>query len=489
MGCKPDPWAKEWLERKRREDPEAVKGWTVEKRGDTHYVKWGSTKWDPEAKKYRKISKHIGVLNMNGTLTPARSRTAVDTGTQAGADAPADVLSVKDFGNAKILEQASEDMFEPLKECFPDIYAEVMAMAELRLMRNPRLNHASDSWRLVDDTRGLNPRMSDEILSGVLERLGGDHQNMERFFRMIDDDTKRHMAVDLSVVFSKSEGMRMLRKGYNRLRLQGTQYNLNTICEIDTGRPCRLCMVCGNVKENSIVGMLDEFGIDEKMVLVMDRGYGGKKILNELTAAGHDFVVALKRNSTAYSEIGTDEGHFIFENRAINYGTGKFWDYHVYRFEDLGMRSTEIYDKYKAEEEKGREVRDLDRAGNVMILSSMNIAPREIYRMYKDRCAIENFFDTAKNDLGGDSTYLGSDLQVMGYNFITFLAFRIWWNIRFRLKEANLESRYTPSDLLRSFAAVKVMYTLNGPVITPIPKDVRRLADKLHFSLEIIHTS
>lgn len=34
-----------------------------------------------------------------------------------------------------------------------------------------------------------------------------------------------------------------------------------------------------------------------------------------------------------------------------------------------------------------------------MILSSMNIAPREIYRMYKDRCAIENFFGTWKNDL------------------------------------------------------------------------------------------
>lgn len=119
----------------------------------------------------------------------------------------------------------------------------------------------------------------------------------------------------------------------------------------------------------------------------------------------------------------------------------------------------------------------------------MNIAPREIYRMYKDRCAIENFFDVARNDPGGDSTYLRSDLQVMGYNFITFLAFRIWWNIRFRLKKANLESRYTPFDLLRSFAAVKVVYTLNGPVITSIPKDVRNLADRLDFSLETIHTS
>ena len=39
---------------------------------------------------------------------------------------------------------------------------------------------------------------------------------------------------------------------------------------------------------------------------------------------------------------------------------------------------------------------------------------------------IENFFDTSKNDLGGGATYLRSDLHVIGYNFVTFLAFTIW---------------------------------------------------------------
>lgn len=491
MGCKPDPWAKEWLDRKRQEDPEGVKGWTIEKRGNTHYVKWGSTKWDPDAKKYRKVSKHIGILNANGTLTPARSRSdAQVVSAPSERCAPAlDLLSVKEFGNARILHEASEEIFEALKECFPDTYAELLAMAELRLMRNPRLNHASDSWRLIDDTRGLNPRMSDEVLSEVLKTTGGDHQGQERFFTIIDDDTARHMAVDLSVIFSKSEGMMMLRKGYNRFKVQSTQFNLSVICDMVTGKPRRLCMVCGNVKENSIIGMLDEFGIKESTVFVMDRGYGSKKVVDQLTSAGHDFVVALKRNSDSYKTINTDQGHFTFENRAINYGMGKFWNYYAYRFEDLDMKSSETYDKYKAEEEKGREIKNLDRAGNVMILSSLNIAPREIYRMYKDRAAVENFFDTSKNDLGGDSTYLRSDLQVMGYNFVTFLAFRIWWNIRFRLREANLESKYTPQDLLRSFAAVKIIYTLNGPVITAIPKDVRKLADTLNISLELIHTS
>ncbi len=486
----PDQWAKDWIEEKRLKNPDEVKGWTIEKRGDVHYIRWGTTKWDKDAKKYRKVSEHIGKLNPNGTVTFARKHEKGPEGPdKAEAVAVKPSMDVKEFGNACILRDASEDIIGPLKECFPDTYAELIALAQLRLLGNPRMNHASDSWRLVDDIRGLNPRLSDEVLSAVLESTGAAHQAQEEFYRKTSDPNEHHEAVDLSVIFSRSEGMKMLRRGYNRLKLSSTQFNLNVICDVRTGKPRRLCMVCGNVKENSVQTMLKEFGIEEKMVLILDRGYCSRNVLNEIVRSKHDFVVALRRNSGAYKEVQTGQGHFIYENRPINYGTGKYWGWFAYRFEDLSMRSDEIYDKYKAEEEKGKEVKDMDRAGHIMILSSMNIDPREIYRMYKDRCSIENFFDTSKNDLGGDATYLRSDLHVMGYNFVTFLAFCIWWNIRFRLKECGLDTHYTPTDILRSFAAVKIVYTLSGPVVTDVPKDVRTMSEKTGFSLEMIHTT
>ena len=67
---KPDDWAKEWLVKKRQEEPDTVKGWTLEKHGDSHYIKWGTTKWDKEAKKYRKVSEHISTLNLNRKFKP-----------------------------------------------------------------------------------------------------------------------------------------------------------------------------------------------------------------------------------------------------------------------------------------------------------------------------------------------------------------------------------------------------------------------------------
>ena len=73
----------------------------------------------------------------------------------------------------------------------------------------------------------------------------------------------------------------------------------------------------------------------------------------------------------------------------------------------------------------------------------------------------------------------------MGYNFVTFLSFRIWSEIRSWLEMNDLDSRFTPYDQLRKFAAVKVCYTRKGPIIPSRPKDVRYLATKLGIT---IHT-
>lgn len=109
MGCRPDPWAREWIERRRQEDPEGVRGWTIEKRGDTHYVKWGSTKWDPEARKYRKLSKHIGTLNPDGTVTPAKTRGSGDEVQKTGPFRPRDF---SDPISANIVYEITGDVTE-----------------------------------------------------------------------------------------------------------------------------------------------------------------------------------------------------------------------------------------------------------------------------------------------------------------------------------------------------------------------------------------
>jgi hypothetical protein len=471
MGCKPDQWAKNWIEKKRLEDPEAVKGWTIEKRNESHYIKWGTTYWDKETKKYRKISKHIGTLNPNGTVTYAEPMTA---------SVPKDT---KDHGNAYVLEKASERIIGPLKDAFPDIWKELTALAELRLLDCPRLNHAADTWRLIDDTRGLSPRMSPEILSDVLMTAGNAVGPREDFFSSIENG-ERCLAIDMSAVFSRSEGAFMLRKGYNRYRFQGTQFNLVAVCGASSGIPTRLGMVCGNVKENSITGMLKEFGITEKSILILDRGYCGKTILNEIIKAGHDFVVAGKRNNAAYSTSVENAKRFTWEGRAIDCWTGRCWGYYAYRFEDASLRADERYDKYKAEEEKGIEPKDLEKAGNILLLSSLDLPAKDIYRMYKMRSAVENFFDTAKNGLYGDSTYMRTDAHIMGYNFVTFLAFCIWHDIHTRLETAGLEHRYSPANVLRKFAAVKMYHMSDGPKMSAVPKDVRELGEKIGIDLK-----
>lgn len=57
------------------------------------------------------------------------------------------------------------------------------------------------------------------------------------------------------------------------------------------------------------------------------------------------------------------------------------------------------------------------------------------------------------------------------------------------LTEDTIDTHYTLADIFRSFAAVKMIYTLSGPIMSDIPKDVRLLSEKTGFSLEAIHTT
>ena len=69
MSREPDGWAKEWLEKMRAD---GRRGLAVEKKGNSHYVYWASTEWEPKTKKRRKLTEYIGILEPPGNLVISR---------------------------------------------------------------------------------------------------------------------------------------------------------------------------------------------------------------------------------------------------------------------------------------------------------------------------------------------------------------------------------------------------------------------------------
>lgn len=464
MGCEPDQWAKDWLAAQRAN---GQTGLTVEKRGESHIVKWATTKWDPETKKRRKISEYRGVLHPDGTLAEPRPQR---NGT--------DVVQILDSGNARLLARCTEPLVPALKSAFPDDYREIVELSFARILGRGELNKVGRCWNRLEDVLGLRPNTSPKSLSSTLERVGLSRVNQDLYFSSIPQGGQR-MAIDMSVFFSRSKGAMMAKTGYNRFRLSCPQFNLVVGCDLVTGRPQYMKVVPGNLKEGCTVTMLDEFGIDEGTILVMDRGYFDRKLMSEIRAKGLDYLVAVKRNSKVYDKVQVGDSMFRWRDSAVRYGVSKIsegeW---AYRFENLNHRNDELVDTLRAQELGRRRALKLDKAGNFIMVSSREMDPSEIYSLYKSRCAVEELFDTAKNVLSADKMHMHDDAHVMGHLFITFVAAQIRFEISRLLEDAELSSRYSPEDVLDMYSVMKVL-TSDTEIRQVVPKDLRDLDARL----------
>lgn len=464
MGCEPDQWAKDWLAERRAE---GETGLTVEKRGNAHIVKWATTRWDPETRKRRKVSEYRGVLHEDGTLTDPRPRRR-----------DAEVAQIVDSGNARLLSKCAEPVLPALRFAFPNDYREILELCFARLLGRGELNKAGRCWNRLEDVLGLRPNTSPKSLSRTLERVGLARASQDMFFdRLACED--REMAVDMSVIFSRAKGAMMLKTGYNRFRLSCPQFNLLVGCGLASGRPRYMRVVPGNVREGCAVTMLDEFKVAEGTMLVMDRGYGDKRFLGAVREAGLDYLVAVRRSSKVYGLTDTGGGMFRWRDSAVRYGVTRLSDAEwAYRFENLDSRNDEIVDALRARELGRERVPDTGKAGNFVMISSREADPKEVYRLYKARCSVENFFDSAKNVLSADRMHMHDDAHVMGFLFVTFVAALIRFEISRLIDEAGLASSYTPEDVLDVYGTMKVL-TSDADLRQVVPKDVRELDARL----------
>ena len=62
------------------------------------------------------------------------------------------------------------------------------------------------------------------------------------------------------------------------------------------------------------------------------------------------------------------------------------------------------------------------------LLTTVDISEQEVYEFYKSRDMVEEHFDTFKNDLQADKTYLRSNEAPFGHIFTSFLSLFVYKN-------------------------------------------------------------
>jgi transposase len=112
---------------------------------------------------------------------------------------------------------------------------------------------------------------------------------------------------------------------------------------------------------------------------------------------------------------------------------------------DYLMRIKSHPDKYN---EEGFYAR-IHRFGTLSLVSYLpdELSPEQLYQAYKQRNQIETMFDSYKNFLEADKTYMQDRFVLEGWLMANFIAMMAYYRLFIRLKEAGIQSKYSPKDI------------------------------------------
>jgi hypothetical protein len=462
-----EEWVSAWVRARRSEGERGIE---IKNFGSSYYVYRSTTFWDREAKKRRKRSTYLGKLD--------EERGFISSKKGIPRFRP---RSIRQYGNAMLLHRAMQDLPPLLKEGFDELWQEIYALSTTRILGYIPLKRIGSVWERLHDPNKLTPNLSSKKLSEVLKVVGSDRSGQDLIFRELSRNG-RQFVYDLSVVFTRSEGINIAEVGYNKDHMYVPQINLALLYSVDKDLPTMIRALPGAIKDiTSLYNSLRESGIEGK-ILILDRGFFSKDVVAFLLEQEISFLLPARRNSRLYDIRIHLTGHFFYRERLIRFGKRRVEGYFLYLFEDAVLRMEEEKTMYKRLDEgtinKERLERGLKRAGRILLISNLDKDGREVFTMYKQRGGVENQFDTYKNVLNADRMYLQDDESVFGHLFTSFLALYGYCTLEAALKKAGLLRKFSPIDLLEEFSKVYIVMDGEREVISEIPRKVAEL-DKL----------
>ncbi len=471
IGCM-DLWVKNWLEEQRGK---GEKGLEVKGFGEKYFVYRSTTYWDKQLHKKRKTSTYLGRLDRSHGLV------------LKGEAKKMRISSVFEYGNSLLLHYALDDLAPSIKEAFTDEWMEILAMSIVRMTGGVPLKSIEDSWNLLHNRDNITPDLSPRNLSMVLKYVGNDRRAQDRVFKQLNTNG-RQLVYDLSCMYSKSQGVVYAEKGYNKDHIHVPQLNLALLCSLDENLPRMIRVIPGSVRDvKSLYKTVEEIDVKDDVILILDRGFFSIDLIQFLADNNYHYILPARRNSKLYDLNTPLESHFNYHDRLIISGKTRHNEYNLYMYEDQDLKLDErknLYHRLDMGKMTMEEINENTKtAGKILLLTDLEMSEKELFELYKRRDNVEKMFRTYKDMLDADRLYLQDDRSMFGHVFISFLSLYGYCKLQNLLRNADLNTKITPHDLLTIFKKVHIAETDNGTIISDIPKKVEQIEKKLNLNI------
>ena len=433
----------------------------------------------------KNINDHYYLYEVTSKYNPAKGRSQKITGRYLGKITP-------------------EGLTKPKLETLKENLKQITVFAVTRFFHQSPLKNVQAHYATSHLSDALkDAQVSPESLSKLLHNIGTRRQPMTEFMEnFVHGD---QIVIDLTHIFSLSEGVISATLGHNGEGEYLPQINIVLLLSLEKKTPSFFRLVPGSIRDvSTVVASVKEAHL-KGALLIGDKGFYSESNITTLEDENVNlkYIFPLKRNSSLISYMPTRSGDrkkfdgcFRFDEKVIWYREQKprskaevekgrrvilFLDEHLKGEEEKDFMSHVKAGKLELEGYFERQFC----MGTIAVTTNCSFGAQRVFELLKERLEVEQVFDTFKNTLHADRSFMRDDCGLQGWMFVNFVALLFYYRIYDLLLRCDALDRYSPGDAIMHLSRVFKLKIGDKWVLSEIPKLSRTLADKLKIQISI----
>jgi len=459
-----------------------------------YYLYEYKTIYDKKTKRPKKISGQLlGSITKQDGFIPSAKRELEQGLSQKMLTG----IKCKEYGVSELISSRFKEYTSVLKDVFHDEWRELLLIAYCRFVYRCPLK--SIPFRLASsylpEQLDMKP-FGEKQASGILNRIGGQREKMMRYMQSFIKH-EEYILMDATDVFSNSRNISLAKVGYNSKMNYDTQFNLMYIYSANSRMPLYYRLIPGNIREvKAFKNCIREAGL-KKAIVVADKGFYSESNVAMLQQENLSFILPLKRDNLLinyhnliHNTFKTGSSFFEHEKRAIWYQVISLNEkLFLYQFLDEQLRVKEDADYLKRTKTIPEEYninnyhQKKHRFGTIALLSCLNEQPQNVYQTYKSRMDIEILFDSMKNVMEADHTYMQNEQTLQGWMFVNHLVLQWYQHLYIELKEKNLLKSISVNDVIQLMTDVKKIRINDQWYLNEYTSYTQKLLEKVGIKL------
>ena len=406
-------------------------------------------------------------------------------------------VDIKTFGVYNLFSDMMKEEVATLNDFFgKDRAEELLSFSMMRWAYQTPIKRATN-YHFHDfcSEQWATKSMSDKTVSLNLKYFGENREKtvgwMQSLLKGIPENAEHFVLMDSTHSISVSEHLAVNAKGYNPDFDFEKQIRLMYLFSAQMKQPVYYRLINGNITDVKSMSLcIKEMNVKDKVIFIADKGFFSAENIAGMNEENLSYIIPLHRNNSMIdfsplkqSDFKKEMRYFIFQERIIWYYSYQRGAYRLITFLDEILRVNEekdylsrinthpeSYSKKKFDEKLHGfgtltiiyKIYENDNVINCHANEKKQNKKKEIevsveqrvYQSYKQRNEIEIMFDSYKNYLDADVSYMQNRYVLEGWLFANFIAMIAYYKLYVRLRQAELLNKFSPKDIIELSKAI-----------------------------------